>query len=242
MSFTTFLMIFLLIVMVFIAFNKIMNSSAFRIALITHQEKLRQKEIEKEIQKTKQRSIEEIRNPDLLMEVIEKMSRGEEIKIPLAAFDYIYRNMRKFTIIDKQGKLTIINQEDYLQFKKIAENLLRISDESQIDVKKIMDSIKKQEKENPIEFQTHEDGTIVEINHLKRKFIIQKKNGEKHIVDYINNTIVSENLVEQDEKKITPSKYFEAKDALTEAEKKLKKVQQELLLEKNKNAKNKSKK
>ena len=172
MSFTSFLMIFLLIVMVFIALSKIMDSSVFRIAVITYQEKLRQKEIEEEIRKTKQRSMEEIKNPDLLMEIIEKMGRGEEIKIPLAAFDYIYRNMRKFTIIDKEGKLTIINEEDYLHFKKIAENLLKISDESRVDVKKIMDSIKKQEKDNPIEFQEHEDGTVVEINHIKRQFTI----------------------------------------------------------------------
>ena len=61
-------------------------------------------------------------------------------------------------------------------------------------------------------------------------------------MDYANNTVTSENLIEVDEKKITPTKYYETKDALTDAENKLKKTQQQLSLEKNKNAKKQAKK
>ncbi|NCD00396.1 MAG: hypothetical protein EOL95_11955, partial [Bacteroidia bacterium] len=110
MSFTNFLFgVFLLLVLFFLV-QKILNSKTVRISLIAYREHLNQKAIEKEMQKTRQRSIEEIRNPDRVLETIMKIKRGEQVTIPIAAFDYIYRNMKKFSIVDKNGRITIINQ------------------------------------------------------------------------------------------------------------------------------------
>jgi|GEM_PF-6487422 len=197
MSFTSFLFTIIIILVLGFSLNTIINSRAFRIWIITQRDYLHQKEIEKEMQKTRQRTIDEIKNPDRVMEVIMKIKRGEEVKIPLAAFDYIYRNMKNFSIVDKDGRISIINQEDYFRFKKEALSLLEKDTADKIDVKQILADIERRVAENPIEITKHEDGTIVKVNHVSRTAEISKPNGEMIIIDHKTNTMVSQNLIEK---------------------------------------------
>ena len=123
MSFTGFLFIVLILILGYFGLQKILKSKTIRIALISYREYLQQKKIEEEIQKSRQRTLDEIKNPDRVLEIILKIKRGIEVKIPLVAFDYIYRNMKKLSIVDKNSRI-IINQEDYFKFKKEAIALL----------------------------------------------------------------------------------------------------------------------
>lgn len=211
MSFTGFLFIILILMVAYFGLQKILKSKTIRIALISYREHLQQKKIEEEIQKSRQRTLDEIKNPDRVMEIILKIKRGEEVKIPLAAFDYIYRNMKKFSIVDKNGRITIINQEDYFKFKKEAMALLEKEKEDAIDARKILEQISQKVAENPIEITTYEDGTIVKIDHVSRTAEITKPNGESIFVDHKTETMVSQNLIEKTEQK-TPAKDHE-KDA-----------------------------
>ena len=158
-------------------------------------------ELEKEVQKTRQRSLEEIKNPDRVLEIILKMKRGEEVTIPLAAFDYIYRNMSKFSLINKEGKITIVNQEDYFKFKEQALKLLELEEKEKLDIKAILEKIDEVNATSPIEITEHEDGTVVKVDHIQRTVEILKPNGEKIFIDHKNDTVVSQNLIEQKEKK-----------------------------------------
>jgi len=211
MSFTGLLFTIILILAASLGLKTIINSRTMRIWLISRRENLNQIEVEKEQQKTRQRTLDEIKNPDRVMEIILKIKRGEEVKIPLAAFDYIYRNMKKFSIVDKNGRITIINQEDYFKFKKEAMALLEKEKEDAIDARKILEQISQKVAENPIEITTYEDGTIVKIDHVSRTAEITKPNGESIFVDHKTETMVSQNLIEKTEQK-TPAKDHE-KDA-----------------------------
>ena len=211
MSLTGLLFTVILILAASLGLKAIINSRTMRIWLISRRENLNQIEVEKEQQKTRQRTLDEIKNPDRVMEIILKIKRGEEVKIPLAAFDYIYRNMKKFSIVDKNGRITIINQEDYFKFKKEAMALLEKEKEDAIDARKILEQISQKVAENPIEITTYEDGTIVKIDHVSRTAEITKPNGESIFVDHKTETMVSQNLIEKTEQK-TPAKDHE-KDA-----------------------------
>lgn len=134
MSFTSLLFTIILILAASLGLKTIINSRTMRIWLISRREYLNEIEVEKEQQKTRQRTLEEIKNPDRILEIILQIKRGEEVKIPLAAFDYIYRNMNKFSIVDKKGRVTIINEEDYFKFKQEAITLMNQASE-RIDTK-----------------------------------------------------------------------------------------------------------
>ena len=203
MSFTSFLFgVFLLLVLFFLV-QKILNSKTVRISLIAYREHMQQKEIEKEMQKTRQRSIDELRNPDRVLETIMKIKRGEQVTIPIAAFDYIYRNMKKFSIVDKNGRITIINQEDYFRFKQEALALMEQSKNEIINAKEILANIDKTVAENPIEIMKYDDGTMVKIDHVSRTAEVTKPNGEMIFIDHKTETMVSHNLVENIEQKST---------------------------------------
>ena len=43
-------------------------------------------------------------------EVIKKLEDGERVKIPYASFDYIYRHIDDFGVVDKDGQIVLIKQ------------------------------------------------------------------------------------------------------------------------------------
>jgi hypothetical protein len=104
MNLTSFLAIFFIMLGLGIGLVKILNSRAIRVLLLSYLETRNEIKIQEELRLSRQRTFEEIKNPDKVLEAILSIKRGEEVKIPLAAFDYIYRNLKKFTIIDKEGR------------------------------------------------------------------------------------------------------------------------------------------
>jgi hypothetical protein len=201
MSLTGLLFTIIVISAASLGLKAIINSRTMRIWLISRRENLNQIEVEKEQQKTRQRTLEEIKNPDRILEVILQIKRGEEVKIPLAAFDYIYRNMNRFSIVDKKGRVTIINEEDYFKFKQEAITLMNQASEERIDARKILADIADRVAKSPIEVNEHEDGTIVKIDHVSRTAEIIKPNGEKIFIDHQTDTMVTQNLIEHQEGK-----------------------------------------
>lgn len=187
----------------------------------THRQEV---EMEKESQRSRQRMLEEIQNPDLVMETIIKMKRGEEVSIPLAAFDYIYRNLNKFTLIDKVGKITIVNQEDYFKFKEKALSLMKSGEEKALNIEEVMKEIQEREAKKPIEITKHEDGTVVKTDHVARRTEIIKPNGEKVIINHKTDTMTSINLVEEKE---TKEDQKALKEASREKDKKIKALEEE---------------
>ena len=79
MTLTGFLFIILILMAAYFGLQKILNSKTVRISLIAYREHMQQKEIEKEMQKTRQRSIDELKNPDRVLETIMKIKRGEQV-------------------------------------------------------------------------------------------------------------------------------------------------------------------
>ncbi|MFW9620335.1 MAG: hypothetical protein ACMV0K_12750 [Sulfurospirillum sp.] len=203
MSLTGLLFTVILILAASLGLKTIINSRTMRIWLISRRENLNQIEVEKEQQKTRQRSIDELKNPDRVLETIMKIKRGEQVTIPIAAFDYIYRNMKKFSIVDKNGRITIINQEDYFRFKQEALALMEQSKNEIINAKEILANIDKTVAENPIEIMKYDDGTMVKIDHVSRTAEVTKPNGEMIFIDHKTETMVSHNLVENIEQKST---------------------------------------
>ena len=229
MTLTGFLIGFIVLMGVSIAFVKIFDSRAIRVLLMTRETHRQEIEMEKESQKSRQRMLEEIQNPDLVMETIIKMKRGEMVAIPLAAFDYIYRNLNKFALINKSGKITIVNQEDYFKFKEKALSLMKSDEENTLDIEKVMQDIKDREAKKPIEIVKHEDGTIVKTDHIARITEIIKTNGEKVIVNHKTDTMTSFNLVEEKE---TKEDHKILKEAGREKDKKIKALEEENKLNK----------
>ena len=118
MSFTSiFLLLVFGLVLLFIGLSKLLNTSAARIFLINWKMQQKEKEKKREIDKFRYYTYEQAKNPDQILELILKIKKGEKVDIPLAAFSYIYKNLNKFTIIDKAGNLRIMNYEKFQEFK-----------------------------------------------------------------------------------------------------------------------------
>ena len=113
---------------------------------------------------------------------IEKIKNGEKVKIPYAAFDYIYRHIDEFGIIGKDGKIILTNQvafDNIMQSTK-SENL------------KIEDKTK---SKKTIQSQTYfgvseKDGTVVEKNHNTGKIKITDVDGTVTIADKHSMTVI----------------------------------------------------
>ena len=73
MSLTGLLFTIIVISAASLGLKAIINSRTMRIWLISRRENLNQIEVEKEQQKTRQRTLDEIKNPDRVMEIILKI-------------------------------------------------------------------------------------------------------------------------------------------------------------------------
>ena len=182
MNFTSiFLLTMFFLVLLFVGLIKILDTSTARIFLINWKARQDEKERIKELEKFKQRTYEQAKNPDHFLELILKMRMGEEVKIPLAAFSYIYKNLERFTIFDKEGNITIINQEDYFKFKNKAIKLIEQNQEKDVQIEKIIEQEKEKVVRNPIEIIEHEDGTFIKKDYVAKTIEIKKPNDEKTI-------------------------------------------------------------
>lgn len=58
------------------------------------------------------------------MEIITKINTGQEVKIPIAAFQYIYTRLNQICVVDKNGNVQIVNSEEFKKFQKTTIALL----------------------------------------------------------------------------------------------------------------------
>lgn len=213
-----------------------------------------EKEKKKELDKIQKLTLEQVKNKDEFLQLILKMKMGERVDIPLAAFSYIYKNLDAFTIFDKDGNLTIINQNKYFEFKEKASNLIK--DNSVNSDKKIEDIIKKEKDKiatNPIEVTEYQDGTFIKKDYVTRTIEIKKANSEKILINMDDDSVILENIedieidnkkidkkafAKQEQKKEKDAKEIKQKVKLLEHEKK--EVEEELQKEKSKNVQDKN--
>jgi hypothetical protein len=215
-----------------------------------------EKEKKKELDQLAARTYEQVKNPDEFLELIHKMKRGERVDIPLAAFSYIFRNIDEFTIFDKNGNLTIINQDDYFKFKEKASSMLE--NHSHKENKNKIEDIIKAEKEKisngPIEIIEHEDGTFMKKDYVARVIEITKPNDEKILINMDDDSIILENIEDIDietnsSKKLDKKEYAKKEQKRETKEKEMKQkvkmlehekseIEQKLEEEKIKNVKN----
>lgn len=188
-------------------FELITSSRAFRIrSVVSAQSKKKMKalrEIEEKID-----SYEKFKTDDTrIIEIISRIKQGKEVEIPVVAFDYIYRNINKISMIDKSGNLTIINQEEFIKFKENAMNLLvrgnTKKDESfsmknnEVDYEQ--DDI--QEMPRLFDIYEHIDGTIEHRNYDSSVIEIIKPEGKIYIQNNETNQLMIFDKEEEKENK-----------------------------------------
>lgn len=196
MSFTSIILIIItILVMLFIFLIKILNTSAGRIFLINMKMRREEKEKKKELSNFQKITLEQAKNPDEFLDLILKMKMGERVNIPLAAFSYIYKNLDFFTIFDKNGNLTIIDQSKYFEFKEKATRLIKDNSETKKDdIEAIIKKEKEKKATKPIEISEYPDGTFVKRDYAARIIEIKKPNDEKILINMDDDSIILENL------------------------------------------------
>lgn len=101
--------------------------------------------------------------------------KNKAVKIPYASFDYIYRHIDEFGVIDKNGNIVLVNENAY---KKII-NRTKISNRN-IGKKNDLDSNIKAPK-NYFEINISEDGTVVERDYVNNSMHIKTEDGKEYI-------------------------------------------------------------
>jgi len=200
---TIFLLVLLVVVAITISFKTLLNTSAFRIFLVLHEKNMEEKEARKEAERERGKLLEEVKNPNKILDLILKIKKGEEVKIPLAAFNYIYQNLDNFTVVGRDGKLTILDEKSYFKFKEKATELLNKSEEVEIDVNEIIEQEKGRKPTTPIEIVEHEDGTIVKADHVNSTREIIRPNGDIIFVDLKNDSMVMEKVEDIDDENLS---------------------------------------
>lgn len=145
-----------------------MNSSWYRFKSTMREFKTDEKR-KKKILKGHQEVISEYENNEnKVLEILRKIHNNEEVKIPLVAFDYIYRNINKISMVDSEGRIVIVNEEKFIKFQSKA--MLLLEKEKELNSENEKEQIT--EENEPLKlntFETHNDGTIVKKNKIKNE-------------------------------------------------------------------------
>jgi len=152
--------------------------------------------------------------------------KGEEVKIPIVAFDYIYRNLNKLGIFDKDGNLNLINKEQYIEFQNKAKSLLG-SDEKNINFEEDFE-----ENEDLISIKKYDDGTVIEKNKELKTITIINPDGKIYYHDDATGKLII-NSKKEDENKKNNEKEIAVKNEQYENNKKIKDLKTELTIIKN---------
>lgn len=164
----------------FFVYEKITSSRGWRIRNTINAFK-KEKELElNRIDKFRQDANNLISDENKLLKIIEKIHKGEEVEIPLAAFDYIYRKINSISIVDKNGKIKILNAKSFEEFQKTAINLLHVSEPEifeQIENK----STEETTTSNKLyEITRFPDGSMKKKNLQNGDFLVVTPNGKKY--------------------------------------------------------------
>lgn len=154
--------IFLLVC--FFLFKKITQTRYWRIRSNINAYNKEKKESKKLIENlVKQKEIF-LSDDNKIIEILSKIHNGEEVEIPLVAFDYIYRKINKISTIDKNGNVKILSAKDFDDFKRTAIDLL-----GEEDRKKVIEENRIIESNNDTDiytFKSYPNGTIIKKENL----------------------------------------------------------------------------
>ena len=167
------------LVVLFFIYEKITSSRAWRIRSTVRtfqKEKLAE---QNRIDKFKKDADEIITDENKLLKIIEKIHKGEEVEIPLAAFDFIYRKINSISVVDKNGKIKILNAKSFEEFQKTAINLIHKS-EPEIFEEEITPAIGLNKNNKLYEIEKFPDGTLVKKNLQNGDLMIVTPTGKKY--------------------------------------------------------------
>jgi len=152
---------------IFFIVLKITQSRWFRIRSIVHSQKAAYKEEQKQQEMKRIKNLLYVENEDNLLEIITRLRNGEEVSIPVEAFDFIYRNLNNISIVDKNGIVRLIKDEQFHLFKEKATKLLRIEKENESE-----------EEHELINIYKGSDGTIRKKDIVNNTLTIVTKDGK----------------------------------------------------------------
>ena len=167
------------LVVLFFIYEKITSSRAWRIRSTVRtfqKEKLAE---QNRIDKFKKDADEIITDENKLLKIIEKIHKGEEVEIPLAAFDFIYRKINSISVVDKNGKIKILNAKSFEEFQKTAINLIHKS-EPEIFEEEIKPTIGLNKSTKLYEIEKFPDGTLVKKNLQNGDLMMVTPTGKKY--------------------------------------------------------------
>lgn len=167
------------LVVLFFIYEKITSSRAWRIRSTVRtfqKEKLAE---QNRIDKFKKDADEIITDENKLLKIIEKIHKGEEVEIPLAAFDFIYRKINSISVVDKNGKIKILNAKSFEEFQKTAINLIHKS-EPEIFEEEITPAIGLNKNNKLYEIEKFPDGTLVKKNLQNGDLMMVTPTGKKY--------------------------------------------------------------
>lgn len=170
----------------FFVYEKITSSRSWRIRN-TIKTFRKEKELEQNrIDKFRHDANNLISDENKLLKIIEKIHKGEEVEIPLAAFDYIYRKINSISIVDKNGKIKILNAKSFEEFQKTAINLLHVSEPEIFEQIEDKSSEQKTTSNKLYEITRFEDGSMKKKNLQNGDFLVVTPNGKKYHNSFSN--------------------------------------------------------
>jgi len=181
MSFIISLVFFLfLVLIVYAIFLKIKDSFWFRTQQIRRAAAQKDRDRARLIKKSTDNLSEEEKQ-----EFVLKLKGGNEaVKIPYATFDYIYRHIDDFGVIDKNGNIVLVSEDAY---KKIT-SISKIATQKENAV--MQNKAEKNTPKNYFEINISDDGTTIERNYVKNSLEVDTQDKKKYTQEN-NKTIAS---------------------------------------------------
>lgn len=183
-------------VVIFFIYKEYTSSRSYRVNKSVKNFRKIKKEEEKTILKFINDAEEILSDEDRILTIIRKINTGEEVKIPIAAFQYIYTRLNQICVVDKKGNVQIVNSEEFRRFQQTAINLLDKDNEY------LKDSIADDSGIHMNVFTTkkYPDGTIIKKNNINGDITILKPDGTKYInKNELNDLIIERPYEEEDD-------------------------------------------
>ncbi len=111
----------------FIAYKEYTKSRSYRVRRSVKNFRKLKKEEENSVLRYKNNADEVLSDEDRILTIIRKINTGEEVKIPIAAFQYIYTRLNQICVV--------INKEiSSKEFKKFQQNIINFFDKILIKI------------------------------------------------------------------------------------------------------------
>lgn len=130
------------------------------------------------------------------MTIIRKINTGEEVKIPIAEFQYIYTRLNQICVVDKHGNVQIVNSEEFKKFQETAITLLVKDKILKDETAKLGNNVT-----SVFSSKKYPDGTIVKKNNVNGDITILKPDGTKYTNKNESNDLIIERPEKEEEDK-----------------------------------------